>query len=100
MTEAGKCGSCRGFGYTKGGPEGPWEKLDCEPCRGTGCDPLVRIEKRQTGVMFWVGHQGFTIEGTAVDCEWDPDLAEKHRDFIVEQLNRALRRLTDKVSVK
>lgn len=31
-----KCKSCNGFGYTKGGPNGPWEKLDCETCKGTG----------------------------------------------------------------
>ena len=24
------CPNCRGWGYTKGGPNGPWEKLDCE----------------------------------------------------------------------
>lgn len=31
-----KCKKCRGFGYTKGGPEGPWEKLECPACGGTG----------------------------------------------------------------
>jgi len=34
-----KCASCRGFGYTKGGPAGPWEKLDCPDCVGGEVDP-------------------------------------------------------------
>jgi len=36
MTEDEKCPRCRGFGYTKGGPGGPWEKLDCDACDGKG----------------------------------------------------------------
>lgn len=31
-----KCTKCNGFGYTKGGPNGPWEKLDCRTCKGRG----------------------------------------------------------------
>lgn len=30
------CGPCRGFGYFKGGPDGPWEKVDCKECGGSG----------------------------------------------------------------
>lgn len=40
-----KCGGCNGFGYTKGGPEGPWEKLDCEDCGGTGDHPDAGVRQ-------------------------------------------------------
>lgn len=36
MTVATNCPDCRGFGYIKGGPSGPWEKLDCTACGGKG----------------------------------------------------------------
>lgn len=39
-----KCRGCNGFGYTKGGPNGPWEKLDCSSCGGKG-----KLEQVQTG---------------------------------------------------
>lgn len=31
-----KCRDCNGFGYTKGSARGPWDKLDCVTCNGTG----------------------------------------------------------------
>jgi thymidylate synthase (FAD) len=34
-----QCSACRGFGYTKGSPIGPWDKLDCPDCGGTGRKP-------------------------------------------------------------
>jgi hypothetical protein len=36
MADARACAKCYGFGYTKGGPSGPWGKLDCQLCGGTG----------------------------------------------------------------
>lgn len=31
-----KCTACNGFGYTKGAPGAPWEKVDCKSCGGRG----------------------------------------------------------------
>lgn len=46
MTEDEKCPECRGFGYTKGGPNGPWEKLSCDHCVGTGIRTTTDISGR------------------------------------------------------
>lgn len=46
------CGACNGFGYTKGGPAGPWEKLDCERCGGTGKSPMQEFLTSQRKTNF------------------------------------------------
>lgn len=37
----GVCTTCRGFGYTKGSPGCPWDKVDCGKCNGKGTVKLV-----------------------------------------------------------
>jgi DnaJ-class molecular chaperone len=31
-----KCPKCYGHGYSKGGPQGPWQQVDCSACGGSG----------------------------------------------------------------
>ena len=35
------CPKCRGFGYTKGSPVSPMDKLECPQCKGTGKLPNI-----------------------------------------------------------
>jgi hypothetical protein len=41
-----RCQHCRGYGYTKGSELGPWDKLECPKCAGTGREAPNGAERR------------------------------------------------------
>lgn len=108
LDEGGTCPDCRGFGYTKGAPGAPWEKVDCETCAATGkTEPnvwlMLHSGSRNIGKSLAEIHMGIAKKlihnqhlpdrDLAVFLSGTPEMEAYHRDLFWAQryafLNRA-----------
>jgi hypothetical protein len=68
-----KCPSCHGFGYTKGGPAGPWDKVDCGRCTKPHVQAVT--SKNKAIVLFWLSRHLRQLE-SMVEGVKHVDMAE------------------------